>query len=160
MKTFQEELQHWLWPETYWGLVSVCLSCLGFVQHTWNRHSLHSTASCCTSLVPWRPLRECQLFSPASTCPIPASFSFKLLNPPVLSFKEDATSLHGVIASALHSAAFPPRPPARRKRYTITPGHLKWDHFNLTYKYGFVLALRGSTKWCQGLEFSCHGCKY
>ncbi|NWI99697.1 MMP23 protein, partial [Crypturellus undulatus] len=30
--------------------------------------------------------------------------------------------------------AFPPRPPTRRKRYTITPGHLKWDHFNLTYK--------------------------
>ncbi|NWX89243.1 MMP23 protein, partial [Nothoprocta pentlandii] len=31
-------------------------------------------------------------------------------------------------------AAFPPWPPTRRKRYTITPGHLKWDHFNLTYK--------------------------
>ncbi|NXP41358.1 MMP23 protein, partial [Leiothrix lutea] len=28
----------------------------------------------------------------------------------------------------------PPRPPARSRRYTITPGHLKWDHFNLTYK--------------------------
>ncbi|NXF30397.1 MMP23 protein, partial [Nyctibius bracteatus] len=50
--------------------------------------------------------------------------------------QEDATSpgLRGVSASALHSPAFPPRPPARRKRYTITPGHLKWDHFNLTYK--------------------------
>ncbi|NWR08522.1 MMP23 protein, partial [Paradoxornis webbianus] len=30
--------------------------------------------------------------------------------------------------------AAPPRPPARSRRYTITPGHLKWDHFNLTYK--------------------------
>ncbi|NXJ48691.1 MMP23 protein, partial [Spizaetus tyrannus] len=50
--------------------------------------------------------------------------------------QEDATSpgLHGASVSALHSPAFPPRPPARRKRYTITPGHLKWDHFNLTYK--------------------------
>ncbi|XP_058711092.1 matrix metalloproteinase-23 isoform X3 [Poecile atricapillus] len=28
----------------------------------------------------------------------------------------------------------PPRPAARSRRYTITPGHLKWDHFNLTYK--------------------------
>ncbi|NXN14423.1 MMP23 protein, partial [Indicator maculatus] len=32
----------------------------------------------------------------------------------------------------LHSPAVPP--PARRKRYTITPARLKWDHFNLTYK--------------------------
>ncbi|NXU55798.1 MMP23 protein, partial [Turnix velox] len=38
------------------------------------------------------------------------------------------------VTSALHSPAFPPPPPARRRRYTITPGHLKWDHFNLTYK--------------------------
>ncbi|NXA74171.1 MMP23 protein, partial [Thryothorus ludovicianus] len=36
-------------------------------------------------------------------------------------------------APALLTAA-PPRPPARSRRYTITPGHLKWDHFNLTYK--------------------------
>ncbi|XP_066838331.1 matrix metalloproteinase-23 isoform X1 [Anser cygnoides] len=50
--------------------------------------------------------------------------------------QEDATApgLRGASASALHSSPFPPRPPARRKRYTITPGHLKWDHFNLTYK--------------------------
>lgn len=51
--------------------------------------------------------------------------------------QEGATSspgLRGASTSALHSPAFPPRPPARRKRYTITPGHLKWDHFNLTYK--------------------------
>ncbi|NXL69208.1 MMP23 protein, partial [Leptocoma aspasia] len=27
-----------------------------------------------------------------------------------------------------------PGPAARSRRYTITPGHLKWDHFNLTYK--------------------------
>lgn len=40
-------------------------------------------------------------------------------------FKEDA--------SALQIPA-PPRPAARSRRYTITPGHLKWDHFNLTYK--------------------------
>ncbi|NWI85988.1 MMP23 protein, partial [Pitta sordida] len=31
------------------------------------------------------------------------------------------------VCSALHI-------PARSKRYTITPGHLRWDHFNLTYK--------------------------
>ncbi|XP_062449477.1 matrix metalloproteinase-23 isoform X3 [Rhea pennata] len=50
--------------------------------------------------------------------------------------QEDATppGLYGVSASALHSPTFPPWPPARRKRYTVTPGHLKWDHFNLTYK--------------------------
>lgn len=56
-------------------------------------------------------------------------------------FKEDTTSpgLREVSASALHSPAFPPQPPARRKRYTITPGHLKWDHFNLTYKYALAV---------------------
>ncbi|XP_019396856.1 PREDICTED: matrix metalloproteinase-23 isoform X1 [Crocodylus porosus] len=31
-------------------------------------------------------------------------------------------------------SALPPRPAVRRRRYTLTPGHLKWDHFNLTYK--------------------------
>ncbi|XP_048374464.1 matrix metalloproteinase-23 [Sphaerodactylus townsendi] len=29
---------------------------------------------------------------------------------------------------------FPPHPHLRKKRYTLTPGHLKWDHLNLTYK--------------------------
>ncbi|XP_068014343.1 matrix metalloproteinase-23 isoform X3 [Melanerpes formicivorus] len=48
--------------------------------------------------------------------------------------QEDATSpgLHGADVSALHSPAVPP--PARRRRYTITPARLRWDHFNLTYK--------------------------
>ncbi|XP_059722481.1 matrix metalloproteinase-23 isoform X2 [Haemorhous mexicanus] len=27
-----------------------------------------------------------------------------------------------------------PAPAQRSRRYTLTPGHLKWDHFNLTYK--------------------------
>ncbi|NXP96394.1 MMP23 protein, partial [Passerina amoena] len=27
-----------------------------------------------------------------------------------------------------------PAPAPRSRRYTLTPGHLRWDHFNLTYK--------------------------
>ncbi|XP_063033232.1 matrix metalloproteinase-23 isoform X2 [Melospiza melodia melodia] len=27
-----------------------------------------------------------------------------------------------------------PAPAQRSRRYTLTPGHLRWDHFNLTYK--------------------------
>ncbi|ETE60380.1 Matrix metalloproteinase-23, partial [Ophiophagus hannah] len=35
----------------------------------------------------------------------------------------------------LQKLPFPPPPPhLRKKRYTLTPGRLKWDHFNLTYK--------------------------
>ncbi|XP_074916497.1 matrix metalloproteinase-23 [Chelonoidis abingdonii] len=45
--------------------------------------------------------------------------------------QEDAVlpDLRGVIAPAL-----PHLPNTRRKRYTLTPGQLKWDHFNLTYR--------------------------
>ncbi|EMP25970.1 Matrix metalloproteinase-23 [Chelonia mydas] len=45
--------------------------------------------------------------------------------------QEDAISpgFQGVSAPAL-----PHLPRTRRKRYTLTPGQLKWDHFNLTYR--------------------------
>ena len=40
----------------------------------------------------------------------------------------------GVLASG---SLGPPHPPApRRRRYTLTPARLRWEHFNLTYKCG------------------------
>lgn len=118
------------------------LLCRDVVQHTQSRHALQS-------LLSWTSLTEYWLCSPASKCPRSAvwlllfspAVSHTFFNLSFFSFKEDTTSpgLREVSASALHSPVFPPRPPARRKRYTITPGHLKWDHFNLTYKYGLAL---------------------
>ncbi|KAG6936339.1 matrix metallopeptidase 23B [Chelydra serpentina] len=50
--------------------------------------------------------------------------------------QEDVISpgLGGVSAPALQAPALPHLPRTRRKRYTLTPGQLKWDHFNLTYR--------------------------
>uniref|UniRef100_A0A8D2LGD7 Matrix metallopeptidase 23B n=1 Tax=Varanus komodoensis TaxID=61221 RepID=A0A8D2LGD7_VARKO len=38
------------------------------------------------------------------------------------------------IPTALQGLPIPPHPHTRKRRYTLTPGELKWDHFNLTYK--------------------------
>uniref|UniRef100_A0A8D2Q5X3 Matrix metallopeptidase 23B n=1 Tax=Varanus komodoensis TaxID=61221 RepID=A0A8D2Q5X3_VARKO len=38
------------------------------------------------------------------------------------------------VSSAPTCLPIPPHPHTRKRRYTLTPGELKWDHFNLTYK--------------------------
>ncbi|XP_039223078.1 matrix metalloproteinase-23 [Crotalus tigris] len=45
-----------------------------------------------------------------------------------------------------------PPPHLRKKRYTLTPGRLKWDHFNLTYKIlSFPRNLIGQSQTRKGL---------
>ncbi|KAG8142291.1 hypothetical protein E2320_006225, partial [Naja naja] len=52
----------------------------------------------------------------------------------------------------LQKLPFPPRPHLRKKRYTLTPGRLKWDHFNLTYKIlSFPKNLIGKSQTRKGL---------
>ncbi|XP_070615291.1 matrix metalloproteinase-23 isoform X2 [Erythrolamprus reginae] len=53
----------------------------------------------------------------------------------------------------LQKVPFPPLPPhLRKKRYTLTPGRLKWDHFNLTYKIlSFPKNLIGKSQTRKGL---------
>ncbi|KAJ1074385.1 hypothetical protein K5549_001080 [Capra hircus] len=57
-----------------------------------------------------------------------------------------APQTSGVLASGNLG---PPQPPApRRRRYTLTPARLRWEHFNLTYKCG-----PGPGRW--GVQARC-----
>lgn len=41
---------------------------------------------------------------------------------------------HPMGALATPHAGPLPAPAPRRRRYTLTPARLRWDHFNLTYR--------------------------